>query len=222
MAVDGNLIRCENISFAYPGGERVFEGLDFRLDEGERVGILGPNGSGKSTLFYIIVGLLRPEAGTVTVDGEILVRPDDFRRAREKVGLLFQDADDQLFSPTVAEDVAFGPRNLGQSEETAQATVEETLGKLGIEGLARRVTHRLSGGEKRLVALATVLAMRPRVLLLDEPVAGLDSETTDRIADLLPRLGACCAVISHDQAFLERTTPRILRMEGGRISESGA
>jgi len=212
------VIRLSGISFGYGPGRQVFEGLDFSLREGERAGLIGSNGSGKTTLFHIVMGLLRPQAGTVEVFGKRAETEDDFRRVREQVGLLFQDPDDQLFCPTVVEDVAFGPLNLGLPRAQVRAVVAETLGRLGLEGFEERVTFRLSGGEKRLVSLATVLAMRPRVLLLDEPTAGLDEETTARIVRVLRAPGLSYLIISHDRDFLAQVADTTYRLKGGRIN----
>jgi len=211
------LILLEGISFSYPDGREVLKDLDFRLEEGERIGLIGPNGSGKTTLFHVIMGLLTPDSGRI----EILRRErrveKDFRDVRQKIGLLFQDADDQLFSPTVLDDVAFGPLNQGKRTDEARAIACETLRSLGLEGFEGRVTHKLSGGEKKLVALATVLAMKPDALLLDEPTTGLDTETTDRIIEVLAGIDIGYVFISHNMDFLARTTHRIHGMENGRV-----
>lgn len=211
------LIDLREISFAYPDGRRVLDSLDFELEAGERVGLIGPNGSGKTTLFHVIMGLLRPDAGTIRIFGREMRGEKDFRPVRQRVGLLFQDADDQLFSPTVLEDVAFGPLNQGKRPTEAGKIALETLQSLHLEGFEERLTHKLSGGEKKLVSLATVLAMKPEVLLLDEPTTGLDSETTDRIIDVLSGIEIAYVFISHNMDFLERTTDRIHAMENGRI-----
>lgn len=217
MGVAG-VIRLTGIGFSYrPGQPPVFDGLDFSLEGGERAGLVGANGSGKTTLFHLIMGLLRPQAGTIEVFGRKCLSEADFRLVREQVGLLFQDPDDQLFCPTVAEDVAFGPLNLGMARHEVRHVVADTLERLGLEGFEERVTFRLSGGEKRLVSLATVLAMRPQLLLLDEPTAGLDEPTTERIVELLNEPGLSYLIISHDREFLSRTTRTLYRLEGGRI-----
>ncbi len=146
-------------------------------------------------------------------------REGDFIEVRRKVGLLFQDPEDQLFCPTVAEDVAFGPLNLGRSREQARATVSETLAELGLREYEDRLTHRLSFGEKRLVSLATVLAMKPDVLLLDEPTAGLDEDTCERITELLAHLDQAMIIASHDEQLLKRlTSSRIVLRNGRRIT----
>jgi cobalt/nickel transport system ATP-binding protein len=214
------MIRLSGLTFSHrPGAARLFEGLDFTFGEGERAGLVGANGSGKTTLFHLIMGLLRPQAGEIEVFGRKVASEADFRLVREQLGLLFQDPDDQLFCPTVAEDVAFGPLNLGLSHAEAHAIVHETLERLGLNGFEDRVTFALSGGEKKLASLATVLAMRPRVLLLDEPTAGLDEATTERIVRLLQAPGLSYIIISHDRDFLARTTGTTYRLREGRISK---
>lgn len=211
------LIRLSNVTFSYVPQRPVLSGCDFHLQRGERVGVIGPNGSGKSTLFALIVGLVRPTEGRVEVFGKLRQREADFRPIRGPVGLLFQDADDQLFCPTVAEDVAFGPLNLGKSREEAHDVVHRTLDSLGLTGYADRVTYKLSGGEKRLVALATVLAMQPEVLLLDEPTAGLDTAAVARVADILAGLPQAMAIVTHDRTFLDPLVTRLVRLEEGRL-----
>jgi len=211
------VISLEQVTFRYPGGPEVLRGLDFRIRQGDRVGIVGPNGSGKTTLLHLIVGLLRPTSGRVVLFGRERTTEADFRDARRRMGFVFQDADDQLFCPTVAEDVAFGPLNLGKPADEVREIVRSTLGMLGIEHLEHRVTYQLSGGEKRIVALATVLAMNPDVLILDEPTTGLDEATTDRVVEILDRHVPSYLVVSHDWSFLERTVSRVTRLEEGRL-----
>ncbi len=196
------------------------DGCSFQIEQGERVGLVGANGSGKTTLLHLIVGLLRPESGRIEAFGSARRREADFHEVRRRAGLLFQDADDQLFCPTVAEDVAFGPLNLGKTQREARAIVAQTLDSLGLAGYEERITYRLSGGEKRLVALATVLAMQPDVLLLDEPTAGLDEHYTDRIADIFVGLPQAMLIISHDRQFLDSTATRLLRLSSGRVERA--
>jgi len=217
MESNNTLIRLEDISFAYPGDGFVLDKLNFSLTRGERVGLIGPNGCGKTTLFYIIMGLLKPTSGRIEIFGNTICGEKAFRSVREKIGLLFQDSDDQLFSPTVIEDVAFGPLNIGKSPKETLLIVRDTLNKLDIAGLEGRVTYKLSGGEKRLAALATVLAMKPEILILDEPDSGLDSQTTERIIDVLNNLNLSCIITSHDIDFLSKTTTKTYGMEKGRI-----
>ena len=146
------VIHLQNICFAYPGGAPVFNGMEFALQEGDRVGLIAPNGSGKTTLFHLIMGLLKPDSGTIEIFGQTLSAEKDFAAVRRRVGLLFQDSDDQLFNPTVLEDVAFGPLNLGKSKAEAVDISRNTLNFLGLKGFEDRITFRLSGGEKRPVA----------------------------------------------------------------------
>ncbi len=218
MESNSLIINLKGISFAYPGDKRVLDQLSFQLRRGERIGLAGPNGSGKTTFFHIIMGLLRPSSGRIELFGRPANDEKDFRGARKRIGLLFQDADDQLFCPTVLEDVAFGPLNLGKSPEEARDIALKTLSRLDLSGFEDRITYKLSGGEKRLVSLATVLAMDPEVLLLDEPTNGLDEETEEKITDILKGLNLSCIFISHNLDFLLETTDRIYAIANGKIS----
>jgi cobalt/nickel transport system ATP-binding protein len=211
------LIKLEEISFHYPGGPPVLKDLSFTLSEHDRIGIVAPNGCGKTTLLHIIMGLLAPSTGKLELFGRDMQTEKDFREVRRKVGLLFQDADDQLFSPTVLEDVAFGPLNMGKSKEEALALSRKTLAYLGLADFEDKITFKLSGGEKRLVSLATVLAMEPQVLLLDEPTAGLDQETKKHLIKTLSDLEMAYLLISHEFDFLTATTNHMYTMENGRI-----
>ena len=206
MGYNNILIQLKQVMFGYSVERPVLQKLDFALHEGERVALLGANGSGKTTLFHLIMGLLIPDSGTLNIFGKERRERKDFDEVRRRIGLLFQDSDDQLFSPTVAEDIAFGPFNLGKSREEVLETVQETLALLGLEGFEDRVTHKLSGGEKRLVALGTVLAMRPDILLLDEPVIGLDEEHRSRFISILKESALSYIIISHDGDFLKEVT----------------
>ncbi|MCE1237264.1 MAG: energy-coupling factor ABC transporter ATP-binding protein [Hyphomicrobiales bacterium] len=198
-------------------GRRVLDRVSLRLDPGERLALVGPNGAGKTTLLRALVGLETPSAGRLVAFGRERRVEKDFREVRARAGFLFQDADDQLFSPTVIEDVAFGPLNLGLSAKEAVARAEETLERLGLAALARRITHRLSGGEKRLVALAGVLAMRPEALLLDEPTNALDAERFARLEAILADLPLAMVIVSHDHRFLERLAHRVVLLTEGRL-----
>ncbi|MFP4226491.1 MAG: energy-coupling factor ABC transporter ATP-binding protein, partial [Desulfobacterales bacterium] len=174
MGADHLVIDLENICFTYPDGRTVLSGLSFKLEEGARAGLIGPNGSGKTTLLHMLMGLIPRTEGTIRLFGREMQAETDFRESRKKIGLVFQNADDQLFSPTVLEDVAFGPLNLGASPAEAKEIAIKTLTDLNLIGFEDRISYRLSGGEKKLVALATVLAMDPAVLVMDEPTTGLD------------------------------------------------
>ena len=211
------IISLRSITFGYPGRPHILNDLDFDLYPGERIGLVAPNGSGKTTFFHVIMGLLKPISGDIKLFGHKAVKEADFVAVRRRIGLLFQDADDQLFSPTVLEDVAFGPLNLGKQRDEAIAIARRTLSHLGLSGFEDRVTFRLSGGEKRLVSLATILAMEPEVLLLDEPTTGLDDQTRHTLTHMISELGLSCVVISHNARFLSATTDKTYSMEDGRI-----
>jgi cobalt/nickel transport system ATP-binding protein len=217
----------------------VLNHLDFKFYNGDRMGLIAPNGSGKTTFLHLIMGLNKPTSGHLELFGKTVTSAKDFAEARQRIGLLFQDPDDQLFSPTVIEDVAFGPLNLGKSRENALDIARRTLANLGLEGfedritfkIARRtlanlglegfedrITFKLSGGEKRLVSLATVMAMEPDVLLLDEPLSGLDFDTTSKIVEIISNLDQSCIIISHDIDFLLYTTRKICTIKHGKIT----
>ena len=217
MTTAAPIIELKGVTFGYPGGPPVLRDLDFTLRRGERIGIMAPNGSGKTTLFHLIMGLAKPLAGQVTIFGKTLREERDFIEVRRRIGLLFQDPDDQLFSPTVLEDVAFGPLNLGKTRAEAAAVARRTLASLGLNGFEDRITFKLSGGEKRLVSLATVLAMEPEALLLDEPENGLDTRTRARLMEILRDLDIAYILISHELEFLTAATDIIYTLDAGRI-----
>jgi len=210
------IIKLSNITFHYDG-RVVLNNLSLEIYEGDRVGLMGPNGSGKTTLLYIIMGLLKPSSGTVEIFGKIRQKEKDFIEVRQKIGLLFQDSESQLFCPTVKEDIAFGPLNLGKSKEEALKIVKETCEILGLSGFEDRVTYKLSGGEKRLVALATVIAMKPLCYLLDEPSSGLDENTTERLLKFLKNNTETYLLVSHDKNFITSATDKVYIINNGKI-----
>jgi len=210
------IVELENIRFGYTQGRYVLRDLHFTFCRGDKAALLGPNGSGKTTLFQVIMGLLKPQAGQVNIFGEERNKNNDFHEVRRRIGYLFQDSDDQLFCPTVAEDIAFGPLNLGKSREETKKIIKHTLSRLGLEGFEDRITYKLSGGEKRLVALGTVLAMEPEVLLLDEPVIGLDDEHRAQFIDILQEMDSYI-IISHDRELLDEVTERSYTLKNGTI-----
>lgn len=217
MQQNDMLINLEGISFKYPEGPPILNELDFKLRRGDRVGLIAPNGSGKTTLLHIIMGLLKPLSGKLEIFGSPVREEKDFANVRRRIGLLFQDADDQLFSPTVLEDVAFGPLNLGKPKNDAVQIARRTLEFLGLAEFEDRITFKLSGGEKRLVSLATVLAMEPEVLLLDEPINGLDIKTKAKLTEILSGIDLSYILISHDFDFLAETADAIYTMSDGKI-----
>lgn len=213
------LYSLEKVSFSYPG-RPVLHDVGFELHRGERVALVGENGAGKSTLLQLMVGLHPPGRGQITAFGRQCGSEKAFRQVRLRTGLLFQDPDDQLFCPTVLEDVVFGPLNQGRSQQEAEKIAHATLQALALDELAHRVTHKLSGGEKRLVSLATVLAMQPEVLLLDEPTNGLDEKTEQRLIRHLEGLSQAMVFISHDRRFVERLATRAVLLQDGKLHES--
>jgi len=195
----------------------VFTDVDFKLHYGDRIGLIAPNGSGKTTFFHLIMGLNRPTSGEMEIFGKTVAVAKDFEEVRRRIGFLFQDPDDQLFSPTVMEDVAFGPLNLGKPREEAQDIARRILIRLGLQEFENRITFKLSGGEKRLVSLAAVLAMEPEVLLLDEPLNGLDYDTSSKVVEIISRLDQSYIIISHDIDLLLHLTNQICTIKRGRI-----
>jgi len=212
-----HLIDLHNIHYSYSGSPAILDNIHFHMGD-ERIGLIGANGSGKTTLLQIIVGLLTPEKGQICFKGKEITGEKGYRDLRKQVGFLFQNSDDQLFSPTVLEDVAFGPLNMGLSAQEARQISVRTLERLGLSGFENRITHMLSGGEKKLVALASILAMRPRLLLLDEPTNDLDPETRARLINILHSLKKPSIIISHDWDFLDQTTDILYNLENGRLS----
>jgi cobalt/nickel transport system ATP-binding protein len=211
------LIDIKNLNFTYPNGRNVFNSLDFSLKKNDRIGLIGPNGAGKTTLLHLVMGLLKPNSGEIEIFGKTRKEEKDFVEVRKKIGFLFQDSDDQLFCPTVEEDISFGPLNLGKSHEEARAIVSDTCKKLGLNGYEKKITHRLSGGEKRLVALATVVAMHPECYLLDEPATGLDESTTEILLSYLKENAETYIIITHDRNFLKHAADKIYVLKDGHI-----
>lgn len=212
------LIEIKDLYFGYNHGLVVLKGLNFTLGCGDKIGLTGANGSGKTTLFHLIMGLLKPTSGEINILGKQRKEEKDFFEIRQKIGLLFQDSDDQLFYPTVEEDIAFGPLNLGKSHEEAKIIVRDVCSRLGLTGLEKKITYRLSGGEKRLAALATVAAMSPECLLLDEPTLGLDESTTYRLLSYLQSQTKSYIIITHDREFLKSAVNKIYLISDGKIT----
>lgn len=214
------LIEVIELSHSFHERGMVLDHVDFRLSTDDRVALIGSNGTGKTTFLHLLVGLLKRQQGELIAFGKTRKLEEDFVQVRAKAGLLFQDPDDQLFCPTVLEDVAFGPLNLGMNKSEAIVRAHETLTLLGIENLDNRITHQLSGGEKRMVTLASVLAMRPEVLLLDEPSNALDSQAREKLIGTLAALPQAMIIISHDNDFLRLLTNRQINLREGKFFES--
>ena len=213
------LIDIRDLEFSYSPDRQVLEHCNFRLEAGQRVALTGANGSGKTTLMHLIVGLVRPGRGRIEIFGKERRDEADFYEVRRRIGLLFQDSDDQLFCPTVAEDAAFGPLNLGLKRDQARQIVSQTLADLGLGGYENRITYQLSSGEKRLAALATVLAMQPDVLLLDEPTNSLDEQAVQRLLEILLCLPQAIILVSHDREFREKLTDQVFLLNQGHLEK---
>jgi cobalt transport protein ATP-binding subunit len=210
----------EHLHFSYPDGFEALHGVDLAIGAGEKVAVVGPNGAGKSTLLLHLNGTLEPSHGIVRIGGTVVDR-STVRRIRARVGLVFQDPDDQLFSPTVFEDVAFGPLHMGMPEGEIHERVERALAAVGMAGFERRVPHRLSLGQRKRVALATVLSMDPGVLVFDEPSAGLDPRGRRELIALLQGLPETTIVSTHDMRLAAQVFPRIVVMDDGTIVGDG-
>lgn len=209
-------LEVAGLVFSYPDGHRALRGVDLHVHQGERVALLGPNGAGKTTLLLHLNGILRPDAGTVRVAG-LDVSDEAVMEVRRRVGLVFQDPDDQLFMPTVGEDVAFGPANFGLIGAELDARVADALGAVSMLEAIDRAPHHLSYGERRRVAIATVLAMRPEILVLDEPTSNLDPASRRELIDVLRALPITQLVVTHDLPFALELCPRALVMDEGSI-----
>lgn len=210
-------IQARGVSLTHAAGHMALRDVALHLAPGERVGLVGPNGAGKTTLLLCLTGVLRACSGQIVVDGTAL-QPGQIAPG---VGYLFQQADDQLFSPTVAEDVAFGARNIGLSGGALDQAVAQALAQVGIAALGDRPVHHLSGGEKRLACLAGVLVMAPRLLLLDEPTAALDLRNRRRLIELLRGLPQAQLIASHDLEMVLELCPRVVVIDEGRIMADG-
>jgi cobalt/nickel transport system ATP-binding protein len=209
-----------DLSFTYPDGRQALRNVDLHVHHGERVALLGPNGAGKTTLLLHLNGILRPTSGEVRVAG-LVVSDDSALEVRRRVGLVFQDPDDQLFMPTVGQDVAFGPANFGIEGEQLETRVAEALDAVSMLEARERAPHHLSFGERRRVAIATVLAMRPEILVLDEPTSNLDPASRRELIDFLRGLPITQLVVTHDLPFALELCPRAAVMDEGLIVAGG-
>ncbi|GHS87849.1 cobalt ABC transporter ATP-binding protein [Synergistales bacterium] len=209
-----------NVKYDAEDARRALRGVTFSLSDGERVALLGANGAGKSTLLLTLVGVVHPESGEVAIDNAITTK-DTLRHLRSKVGMAFQNPDDQLFMPSLYEDVAFGPRNYGVSEPEIADRANAVLTQLGISHLRERMTHRLSGGEKRLAALAGILVMEPSVLLMDEPTSFLDGRSRRRLIEILRGLPQAMLIATHDIALASELCGRTILLQEGQVRADG-
>jgi cobalt/nickel transport system ATP-binding protein len=214
-------ISITGLTYTYPGGPTALEGVSFVVEAGESVGLVGPNGAGKTTLFLCLSGVLPVRPGMVRLAGLDPADPAERRRLPAAVGIVFQNSEDQLFNATVFDDVAFGPLNLGLPADEVRRRVAESLGRVGLTGFEPRVPFHLSGGEKRRVALAGVLAMRPDILLLDEPSMHLDPRGRREFIRLINDLPGTKIIAAHDLELILQTCRRALVLDGGRLVAEG-
>ncbi len=213
-------VEIEGLSFSYPDGQHALRDVSLYISPGEKVALIGPNGAGKSTLLLHLNGILRGQAGRITICG-LEVNERNLARIRAMVGMVFQNPDDQLFSPTVFDDVAFGPMYQGLSVAEVKERVQASLVAVHMETYAGRVSHHLSAGEKKRIAIATVLAMQPEVLALDEPTAGLDPRTRRGLINLLRDLPLTMLVATHDLVMAREILPRTIILDEGRVIAQG-
>jgi len=213
------MIEFEHVSFAYEKGRSVIEDISFRIEKGEAVGLIGANGAGKSTVMKLLLGLLRGE-GTIRVDGTPVTK-DSLKEIRRKLGFVLQNSDNQMFMPTVYEDMIFGPLNYGLSREAAEARVDAVLARLGLAELKHRYNHKLSGGEKRMAAIATILAMEPEAVLMDEPTAALDPCNRRLVIKVIRELSQTRLITSHDLDMILDTCDRVILLSGGTVAADG-
>ena len=216
-----NVLSLKDVSFSYRPGREVLKGVSLSVERGEQVALIGANGVGKSTLLKLFVGLLEPQSGSVEVCG-MSVERTNLAAVRRAAGYVFQDAESQLFLANVWEDVAFGPRNEGLAEDEVRKRTEVALESVGISSLAQEHVYRLSGGQKRLTSIATVLALRPDVLLLDEPTLALDPRNRRMVIRALGDLPCAKLIATHDLDFVLDSCSRVIVMSGGRIVAEGA
>lgn len=215
-----HFIECNNISFSYENGKEILKGVSFQIGQKEAVGIIGANGVGKSTLLRILVGLELGFAGEAYIN-RIPVNKKNLAEVRRKTGYLFQDSENQLFTQTVYNDVAFGPRNYGLKEEEVKERVETALSAIGINHLKEKQIHKMSGGEKKMASIATVLAMHPDIILLDEPTIALDPKNRRKLIQTLNQLDYVKIIASHDLDMILETCDRVILMSDGRIIREG-
>jgi cobalt/nickel transport system ATP-binding protein len=210
-----------DVHFTYPDGHAALRGITLRVEAGERVAVLGPNGAGKSTLCLQLNGILEPTGGLVSVSGLPVGDKKNLKEVRWRVGLVFQGPDDMLFMPTVGEDVAFGPSNLGLSEEEVQARVERALSVVGMEGASGRPPHHLSLGQRKRAAIAAVLSIEPEVLVLDEPSSSLDPCARREFGEILAGLSQTIVMVTHDLPYAHKLCERAVILDSGRIPSDG-
>lgn len=213
------MLEFHNVSYSYDGGTPVVDNLNFTVQKGESVGLIGANGAGKSTLMRLMLGLLQGR-GEIWVDG-LQVQKENLSAIRQKVGFVLQDSDNQMFMPTVYEDMIFGPRNYGLSREETDRRVDRVLQELGLESLKYRHNHKISGGEKRMAAIATILIMEPELIVMDEPSTALDPVNRRTVIRTINRLPQTKLIASHDLDMILDTCQRVILLSHGKIVADG-
>jgi len=213
------MIRFDNVTVAYEKGAPVLKNVSFTVETGEAVGLIGANGAGKTTLMRALLGLVGHQ-GTITVDG-VEVTKRNLPEIRRKLGFVLQNSDNQMFMPTVYEDMIFGPLNYGLSRAETDARVDAVLTRLGLQDLKHRHNHKLSGGEKRMAAIATVLAMEPEALLMDEPTSALDPRNRRLMIETIRALPGTKIITSHDLDMIWDTCSRVILLDGGAVAADG-
>jgi cobalt/nickel transport system ATP-binding protein len=218
--IHGELLKLENISFSYEKGQKILEDITFSAFDGESIGIIGANGIGKSTLMKLLVGLYLNYEGTLEVAGHNMDKKN-LNHIREHIGYVFQDSDSQLFLSTVEDDVAFGPQNYGFSDEEVEERVARALEMVHITDLRKKQTYKLSGGEKKLASIATILAMSPDIIIMDEPSVALDPRNRKNLIKILQEIKSLKLITSHDLDFIMDTCDRAILIDDGRIIADG-
>ena len=213
------MIEFRNVSFSYETGTPVIENLSFKIESGEAVGLIGANGAGKSTVMKLLLGLVYGE-GEILID-DLAVAKANLAEIRRKLGFVLQNSDNQMFMPTVYEDMIFAPLNYGLSREEAEKKVDAVLGKLGLEDLKYRHNHKISGGEKRMAAIATILAMEPEAILMDEPTSALDPYNRRVVINTIRELPQTKLITSHDLDMIAETCDRVILLSGGKLAADG-
>ena len=214
------MLKLQNITVVYPDKTKAIDGIDLCVNKGENVAIIGENGAGKTTLLLAIVGTFELPTGVIEIDG-VRLSEKTVNEIRKQTGLVFQNPDDQLFMPFIFDDVAFGCRNFGMREDLIKTRVDETLAQLGISRLSSRSSLRLSSGEKRMAAIATVLAMEPSILMFDEPSAFLDHKARRLLIETLKKLPHTKIIATHDLSFVSEVCSRVIVLKNGRIAADG-
>ncbi len=219
------VLETKNLNYVYPDGTHALKDVNIAIEKGEKVAVMGPNGAGKSTLFSHFNGLVEATSGSVEVCGKTIIHDkNELSEVRQKVGIVFQNPNDQLFAPSVEEDVAFGPMNLGLSHEEVKQRTSEALKMVGMKGYEKKAPYHLSGGQQKRVAIAGIIAMKPEIMILDEPTAGLDPKGVEQVLNIINKLhenGMSIIISSHDVEIINEFAEKIFVLKDGQIIETG-